>query len=186
MHEASVDGTEELAWQLRWAAMGDLDGLHAIACQPAVYRYRFDGKAPGKELFLEMIKQSMADDDRFSIGLWMLEAPTVPIGGCVQLQPDLPSRSAELSYLLDPAYWGQGLATRMAWTAISKAFGTPDIDRVFAGADCPNQASIAIMSRLGMRFRRHVHYPLGPGIEYEIHRDDPQPSNAPTLLSIVR
>ena len=166
--------------------MGDLDGLHTIACRPAVYRYRFDGKAPAKELFLEMIEQSMADDDRAGIGLWMVEAPTVPIGGCVQLQPDLRSRSAELSYLLDPAYWGQGLATRMAWTAICEAFTTPDIDCVFAGTDCPNRASIAIMSRLGMRFRRHVDYPLGPGVEYEIHRDDPRPSKAPALLSIVR
>ena len=186
MQEASADGTEQHAWQLRWAAMGDLDGLYAIACQPAVYRYRFDGKAPAKELFLEMIEQSKADDDSVGIGLWVVEAPMVPIGGCVQLQPDLKSRSAELSYLLDPAYWGRGLGTRMAWTAISKAFTKPDIDCVFAGADCPNQASIAIMSKLGMRFRRHVRYPLGPGIEYEIRRDDPLPSEAPALLRIVR
>ena len=142
--EGSVDDAGQLAWRLRWVAMGDLDGLHAIACRPAVYRYRFDGKAPAKEQFLEMIGQSMADDGRIGIGLWIVEAPMVPLGGCVQLQPDLQSRSAELSYLLDPAYWGQGLATRMAWTAIRRAFATPEIDCVFAGADCPNEASIAV------------------------------------------
>ena len=114
----------------------------------------------------------------------MLEAPTVQYGGCVQIEPNQLSRSAELLYLLDPAYWGQGLATRMAWTAITQAFRTPHIDCVFAGADCPNEASIAVMRRLGMTFRRGVRYPLGPGVEYAIYRDDPRPSNAPALLSI--
>jgi hypothetical protein len=42
------------------------------------------------------------------------------------------------------------------------------------------------MRRLGMTFRRDVQYPLGPGVEYAIHRDDPRPSQAPALLSIDR
>lgn len=177
---------ERRDWQLRWAAASDLDGLHAVACQPAVYRYLFDGKAPARELILRRIEQSIVDADRVGVGLWVLEAPAVRYGGCVQIQPDQVSRSAELLYLLDPAHWGQGLATRMAWTAVTQAFRTRHIDGVFAGADEPNRASIAVMRRLGMTFRRDVRYPLGPGVEYAIHRDDPQPSKAPALLGISR
>ena len=177
---------DELNWRLRRAAENDLDGLHAVACQPLVYRYLFDGAPPDKELLLGKIQKGMVDDDRVGVGLHILEARDVRFGGCVQLEPDQPSRSAELSYLLDPAYWGQGLATRMAWTAIILAFRTPHFDCVFAGADCPNQASIAVMHRLGMSYRGEVQYPLGPGVEYVIYRDDPTPSNVPALLSVSR
>ena len=186
VQEISVTCSDRFDWRLRWAATSDLDGLHAVACQPAVYRYLFDGEPPARELILGRIEQGMVDADRVGVGLWVLEAPAVQHAGCVQIEPGQLSRSAELIYFLDCAYWGQGLATRMAWTAITQAFRTQHIDCVFAGADRPNQASIAVMRRLGMTFRRDVQYPLGPGVEYAIHRDDPRPSHAPALLSIGR
>jgi ribosomal-protein-alanine N-acetyltransferase len=186
VQEISVACSGRFDWRLRWAATSDLDGLHAVACQPAVYRYLFDGKPPPRELILGRIEQSIVHADRVGVGLWVLEAPAVQYGGCVQIEPDQRSRSGELLYFLDCAYWGQGLATRMAWTAITQAFRTPHIDCVFAGADRPNQASIAVMRRLGMTFRRDVQYPLGPGVEYAIDRDHPRPSHAPALLSIGR
>ncbi len=65
-------------WRLRWAVTNDLDSLHAVACQPEVYRYRFDGEAPAKELIFGMIEQSMAVDDRVGVGLGVLEAPAGP------------------------------------------------------------------------------------------------------------
>lgn len=119
VQETSVACGGRIDWRLRWAATSDLDGLHAVACQPAVYRYLFDGKAPATELILGKIEQGMVDAERVDVGLWVLEAPTVRYGGYVQIEPSQLSRSAELLYLLDPAYWGQGLATRMAWTAIT-------------------------------------------------------------------
>ncbi len=186
VQEISVARSGRFDWRLRWAATSDLDGLHAVACQPAVYRYLFDGQPPARGLILGRIEKGIVDADRVGVGLWVLEAPAAQYGGCVQIEPDQLSRSGELLYFLDCACWGQGLATRMAWTAITEAFRTPHIDCVFAGADRPNQASIAVMRRLGMTFRRDVQYPLGPGVEYAIHRDGPRPSHAPALLIIGR
>jgi hypothetical protein len=54
----------------------------------------------------------------------------------------------------------------------------PAISTVFAGADGPNRASQSVMRRLAMRFRRAVEYPLGPGVEYVLQRDDPRPAPA--------
>ena len=65
----SIACGSRIDWRLRWAATSDLDGLHAVACQPAVYRYLFDGKAPAVELILGRIEQGMLDADRVNVGL---------------------------------------------------------------------------------------------------------------------
>jgi RimJ/RimL family protein N-acetyltransferase len=111
----------------------------------------------------------------------MLHSPRVRCGGCVQLRPDIAARSAELVYLLDPAWWGRGLATRMAWTAIAHAFAR-GFEVVVAVTDGANAASQAVMRRLGMRFRCEVSCPLGAGVEYALARSDPEREPRPPLL----
>src|SRR5258707_14699806 len=83
-----------------------------------------------------------------------------------------------------PRYWGQGLALRMAWTAITHAFLSSQIDSVIAGTNLPNTASLAVMRRLGMRFHKDVRYPLGAGVECVIHQDDVGPLPKPVLISL--
>jgi RimJ/RimL family protein N-acetyltransferase len=72
----------------------------------------------------------------------------------------------------------------MAWTAITHAFSSSQIDSVIAGADLANAASIAVMQRLGMRFRKNVQYSLGAGVEYVLHRYDAGPLPKPALISL--
>jgi RimJ/RimL family protein N-acetyltransferase len=172
------------AWCLRPAALDDVDRLHALASQPLVYRYLFDGAAPDREAIESVIVGALADAERTELGIWILESLRVRCAGCVQLRPDVAARSAELVYLLDPAHWRRGLATRMAWTAIAKAFHN-QIDVVVAGTDGANTASLAVMRRLGMRFRREVSYPLGPGVEFVLTRHDPGPERRPVTLHIL-
>ena len=168
-------------WRLRWATLDDADGLHVLASEPRVYRYLFDGAAPSRETIDEGIARAVVDAAQTGLGLWVLHSQRVRCGGCVQLRPDIAARSAELTYLLDPAWWGRGLATRMAWTATTKAF-QEQFGVVVAGTDCPNTASLAVMQRLGMRFRRDVSYPLGSGVEYMLSRTDPGPEPKPALV----
>jgi RimJ/RimL family protein N-acetyltransferase len=175
--------SDQDTWRLRPATLDDVDGVHGLACEPLVYRYLFDGAAPKRGVIAEGIAGAMADAAATGLGLWVLEGPGGRYGGCVQLRPDMVARSAELVYLLDPGLWGRGLATRMAWTAIMKAFLGP-IDVVVAGTDGANAASVAVMRRLGMRFRRAVSYPLGPGVEYALSRNVPGPDERPALLPI--
>ena len=106
-------------WRLRPVNQSDIAGLHALACQPLIYRYLFDN-----------------------------------------------------------------VATRMAWTAITRAFASPHIDYIVAGHDLPNTASSAVMRRLGMRFHKNVRYPLGAGAEYILHRDDAGPMPRPALIPL--
>jgi ribosomal-protein-alanine N-acetyltransferase len=171
-------------WRLRPADLNDIDGLHALAANPLVYRYLYDGVPPNKEFIARAVAQSVANAGETGLGMWFLEDGSTRYAGCVELRPYPSPRSAELIYLLDPRYWGQGLALRMAWTAITHAFLSSQIDSVIAGADLPNTASVAVIRRLGMRFHKDVRLPLGTGMEYVLHRDDAGPLPKPVLISL--
>lgn len=58
------------------------------------------------------------------------------------------------------------------------------VSTIWAGADVPNKASIAVIKRLGMQFRREVQYPLGAGMEYQIEAAEFDPARI-ELLSIA-
>jgi len=169
-------------WFLRPVGQGDLDAVLTLAHLPLVYRYLFDGAAPDRAEVAELIAASMADPIESAAGMWLLQGGRPGCSGMVQLRPDFAGRSAELIYLLHPAVWGQGLAARMAWSAICRGFGAGRFDRIIAVADSPNAASIAVMRRLDMRFQRPLEFPLGAGVEYALDRYDPGPASPPILL----
>lgn len=178
------DAEIEHGWRLRLANLDDIDGLLALASVPLVYRYLFDGVAPAKELIARRVAQSIANAAATGSGMWLLERPSALYAGCVELRPYPSPRSLEITYLLDPGHWGQGLAVRMAWTAITQAFLSLQVDAVIAGADLPNIASLAVMHRLGMGFHKAVQYPLGAGVEYALRRDDAGPTPRPDLIPL--
>jgi ribosomal-protein-alanine N-acetyltransferase len=180
IHNTQTKGS----WRLRAADLNDIDALHALGSIPLVYRYLFDGVPPDKEFLMRRVAQSVANAERTGLGMWFLENASVRYAGCVELRPYPSPRSAELIYLLNPHYWGQGLALIMAWTVITHAFLLSQIDSVIAGTDLPNTASLAVMRRLGMRFYKNVRYPLGAGVEYVLHRDDAGPVPKPVLIPI--
>jgi [ribosomal protein S5]-alanine N-acetyltransferase len=171
-------------WRLRAADLNDVDGLHAMAASPLVYRYLFDGAPPEKEYIRRLVARSVANSAESGLGMWFLEDVSTRYAGCVEVRPYPSSKSTELTYLLDPRVWGQGLALRMAWTAIIHSFSSSEIDSIIAGADVANAASFAVMRRLGMHFRKSVQYPLGAGMEYELDRDEVGSPPQPFLLPI--
>ena len=171
-------------WILRRASLDDTESIHSQLCKPKVYRYLADNKKPSIHVIEDWLEKSAIDFERFGVGLWILNKHDEQVSGCVSLAVDEPARSAELVYLLDPALWGQGLATRMGWTAITVALKKDVVDRIVAGADVPNLASIAVIKRLGMQFWREVEYPLGKGVEYVYDRKQAPPVPIPELLSL--
>jgi ribosomal-protein-alanine N-acetyltransferase len=172
-------------WRLRAADLSDTDGLYALASLPLVYRYLFDGAPPYKEFIRGRVAESVANGaGEIGLGMWFLEDVSRRYAGCVEVRPYPAARTAEVIYLLDPRFWGQGLALRMAWSAITHAFSSSQIHCVIAGADGENAASIAVMRRLGMRFHKDVLYPLGPGVEYVLYSNDKGPVPKPSLISM--
>jgi ribosomal-protein-alanine N-acetyltransferase len=160
-----------LQWQLRPVEAGDLDALVRLTGEPRVYRYLFDGQPPAEQALADWIAGSAESFRERGVGCWILFASGHPCSGLVSLWRRPADGEAELIYALHPDLWGQGLATRMAASVIRKGLAS-SVERIVAGADLPNEASLAVIRRLGMRFLRDFTYPLGAGIEYELGRED--------------
>lgn len=174
--------THEQHWRLRRVADKDIDALYELMCIPQVYRYLADNAVPPRSVLERWVERSHLDFEHSGIGLWVLEDSTGQLAGCVRLDPNWEARSAELTYVLHPQFWGMGLATRMSWTVMQLAFSTGNIEHIIAGTDEPNVASLAVMRRLGMTFLRTVQYPAGPGLEYVSRRMDAAPIPTPEVI----
>jgi RimJ/RimL family protein N-acetyltransferase len=166
---------------LRPVRQEDAGPLLALTGDPLVYRWMFDGAAPGRAVVDAWIAARQSDAALTGWGGRVLIAPGGRIAGWVGLEPGEPG-TAELGYALHPAFWGRGLATRMGWTAMLAGFSAGGLREIRAGTDAPNVASRRVMERLGMRFLRRVDYPLGPGAEYVRAAGDPPPDPVPEPL----
>lgn len=172
----------EQDWHLRRVGDSDTNVLYDMMCIPEVYRYLADNAVPPRSVLEHWIARSHQDFTDSGIGLWVLETGEGQLAGCVRLEANPANRSAELTYMLHPQFWGMGLATRMSWSVMQLAFSCSTIDHIIAGTDEPNTASLAVMKRLGMTFLRNVQYPAGPGVEYLFRRTDPAPSPLPEVI----
>jgi RimJ/RimL family protein N-acetyltransferase len=65
--------------------------------------------------------------------------------------PSLPQPAIEIGWRLAPAYWRRGLATEGARAVLDHAFSTLDLQQVVAIAAASNEASRAVMRKIGMR-----------------------------------
>jgi RimJ/RimL family protein N-acetyltransferase len=182
MNDASPVGSSLF---LRRARDEDLAALHALMSHRDVYLYLADDSPPTRELLDGWIQRSHASFESRGVGLWLLDAGGAEPAGCVLLEVDLRSGRADLTYALAPRFWHRGLATRMSWTAIRRAFEASEIAEVVAGADEPNIASLAVMRRLGMKRLRRVQYPLHAGVECVLRRADEAPERLPEEIPIL-
>lgn len=146
--------------------------IHELLCVPQVYEFLADGVEPPASITRDWIRSSADDLERFGGGLWALECPeSHAILGLTRIS-DFRDGEMQLTYLLRPEIWGRGYATRMAHSAMARAFAAYKATSIWAGADVANAASVAVMRNLGMAFRRDVDYPAGPGVEYVMSASD--------------
>ena len=74
------------------------------------------------------------------------------IGTCGFTKIDQENNVAEIGYVINPEYWNLGLATEAAEAVIKFAFDTMKMNRVEAKFMYGNDASLAVMRKLGMKF----------------------------------
>ena len=167
--------------RLRNAVPQDAKNIHRLFCVPQVFEYLADGKEPPPSIAAQWITAAEADRVEYGGGLWVIvDRPDLNVAGLVRLAGD-GDGALELTYVVHPDWWGRGLATRMAHTAMMHAFRAGLVATIWAGADTPNTASLAVMRRLGMWFWREVQYPLGAGMEYRIEAEAFDPARIEPL-----
>lgn len=74
------------------------------------------------------------------------------IGTCGFTRIDTVNSVAEIGYVINPRYWGMGIATEAASKAIEFAFEVLKVNRVEARFMFGNDASLAVMKKVGMKF----------------------------------
>ena len=80
--------------------------------------------------------------------------------GCSGLRPyDLHNGVYEIGFHIRPRYWRRGYAFEAAETVIVHAFQRLEALALFAGHNPENQASKALLLKLGFRFTHDEYYP---------------------------
>lgn len=154
--------TERLV--LRPFTRGDVDAVFAYRRREDVARYLFDVELSRDECALavqQRISQVAfeAEGDKIILAVELARNGTL-IGEVSLIWRSVDARQAEVGWIFDPDYQGQGYATEAANAMLDLAFGPGDIHRVSARCDVRNTASWRLMERIGMRreahFREHA------------------------------
>lgn len=135
----------------------DADALHRISNEPPVRRYLWDDEPVSKATIDGVVSRSVRMFLDECLGLFggRLRGNEALAGfrGFVRLGS---MDEVKLAYGISPGLWGRGLATEAAWACLRYAFTRTVLERVSAGADAPNIASLRVIEKLGMRPIGHI------------------------------
>jgi ribosomal-protein-alanine N-acetyltransferase len=166
--------------RMRPYTMDDIDGLHRLWTTPEARKYLWDDIIISREQAASVVAESIELFGTHGFG----QCAVFPkdheslIGFCgFRLFGEPPE--VEILYGLVPQCWGHGLATEAARAMLRFGFEQCGWQRVYAGADPPNAASIRVMERCGMRFGKRVEINGLEAVYYEVTREAFQPDGAP-------
>lgn len=148
--ETPLIETERLA--LRPLTADDLDALHRISNEPAVRRYLWDDDPVSETAIQSLIAQSRRMFPEENVGLFgvRLRDDEDLLGFCGFVRLGC-MEEVELGYELTREVWGRGFATEASLACLRYAFAEAGLERVIAGADPPNVASLRVIEKLGMK-----------------------------------
>ena len=93
--------------------------------------------------------------DRLSLAVTLADTATV-IGDVSLRWASVEDRQGELGCVLHPDHRGRGYATEAAGALLHEGFEGLDLHRTFASCDARDEASAAVLRRLGMRQEAHL------------------------------
>jgi [ribosomal protein S5]-alanine N-acetyltransferase len=146
----------------------DLTALVKHWTAPDVRRFLFDGAVLSVQEIRAVIAESEQSFARSGYGFWVIEeAGSAVLAGTAGLR-QLDDLGPEIVYSLAPSAWGKGYATEAAQAVVSYALGPLGLPAVLAEVDDGNQASIGVVTRLGMVPFAVVPGLLGPMTRYRL------------------
>lgn len=149
---------------LRHLETGDLDALYRLYRDPQIRAHFPDGTRTFAETKEELEWFLRGHPDRPELGLWAtVERRTGAfLGRCGLLPWTIDGQAeVELAYLIDKSRWGEGLATEAARGIIQHAWDELGLKRLICLIMPGNTASVAVATKVGMRFERAHRGELG-------------------------
>lgn len=164
MSHAITLETERLV--LRPLSEADLEALHRISNDLLVRRYLWDDEPVSMATIEGIFAQSVREFAEKGLGLFGIrlrgEEKLLGLCGFRSLEN---TGEIELAYELSPEWWGRGLATEASRACLHYAFEEVGLERVVAGVEPQNVASIKVIEKLGMRYAGEI-VPDQPGTPY--------------------
>lgn len=150
----------------------DAESLLEVFNDPEVRRFLLDGATVSLDWVRHEITSSIERFAARSAGLCAIR----PIGasaivGFVGFREFFDPPRLQLLYGLLPAYWGKGLATEAARCMCDFAFSELGFARIEAAMDAPNERSVAVAERLGLRRFAAPGSQPGATVFYEVTRE---------------
>ncbi|MFE9860057.1 GNAT family N-acetyltransferase [Streptomyces sp. NPDC005780] len=109
-------------------------------------------EAEDRALFGRIFTKVYAQD---LFGVWVVRQGGRSVGHA-EIKPSPSVDGHEIVYAVAPAAWGQGLGTEIAETLVAHGFGTLGLAEVHATVDAANEASLALLTRIGFRHVRDI------------------------------
>ena len=135
---------------LRPVDMSDAKGLFAMLSDPQSMKYWSNTSITNIEDAKKMLQKETESDARGDSMCWavMLNGHETMIGKCTLFQFSHANRRAEIGFILNREYWGQGLMRQALEPVIDFAFTTLELHRIEADVDPDNTASLGLLERL--------------------------------------
>ena len=158
---------------LRALSADEVNSLRRISNEPNVRLYLWDNELVSEATIKSLIVQSDRMFSKEKIGVFGIRMrgreDLLGFCGFVRLES---MEESELWYELTQEVWGRGLATEAARACVRYAFEDVGIERVIAGADVPNTASLRVIEKLGMNYLGNIN-PSAPEEPYfALYRED--------------
>jgi RimJ/RimL family protein N-acetyltransferase len=157
-----------------------VEEIYAYMSDPEVMQYRacgvLDRKAVAERVarivetgrdyhaFIGKVHQVVLRSTGRVIGYCYLDAPWPE--GYRDLLQDGRFDFADLSYGLARAHWGHGYATEAAKAVLAYGFAKGGVGNVGAAVNPNNTASIRVLKRLGMEYRRQIQWPRQGSVDF--------------------
>ena len=132
------------------------------------------GGVRGRARVEQTVAEAVSHWRRWGFGRWLVHDGALFVGTVKLAHCEIDGRpEVELGYAVVPDCWGAGYATEASAGALEHARDVLGLEEVVAFALVSNEASLAVMRRLGFRHERYLDRPAGP---HELRRLVPAPT----------
>ncbi|TDL65040.1 N-acetyltransferase [Rhodococcus qingshengii] len=138
---------------LREFQESDWQDVHKYASQERVCQYQPWGPNSEKEsqAFVKQVLDDSAIVPRTTYTLAVINKKEDRLIGAGELSiQDTHNKKGEIGYIINPDYWGKGVATDVAILLIGFGFHQLKLHRIYATCDPRNISSIRVLEKVGM------------------------------------
>lgn len=133
---------------LRDLRLTDVDDIHSYSSIDEVSEYQQWGPNTFDQTQTH-IKDILRRDNTIYHKVIVLKQSQKVIGA-VQMTLDEDNKSAGISYIVHPKYWGYGIATKVANQLLNYGFNEMNLNRIWATTDKRNIGSEKVLLKIGM------------------------------------